>query len=234
MTLQGAKIIIAGGTSGIGLATALLLNEAGASVTVTGRNTEKLKAASQKGLQTAQTDSTNPDALESLFNSQGNIDHLVVAVGSAKGLGSFRDLTLTDLRVGFEEKYWSQLNTLKAALPYLNKNGSITLITAITGSAKMPGTSGIGSVNGALEVFVPILAKELKPIRINAVSPGVVDTPWWDFLPQSVKAASFESYASQIAVGRIARPEDIAQAILFVTENEYITGQIIAMDGGLS
>lgn len=234
MTLQNTKIIVAGGTSGIGLATAQLLKKAGATVSVTGRNMEKLHAAKQKGLQTAQADSSDPDALKSFFDAQGNIDHLVIAVGSTKGLGHFIDLALEDLRAGFEEKYWSQLNTLKAALPYINKKGSITLITAITGSAKMPGTSGIGSVNGALEIFVPVLAKELKPIRVNAVSPGVVDTPWWDFLPQAIKTASFESYASQIAVGRVARPEDIAQAILFLTESEYITGQIIAMDGGLA
>lgn len=234
MTLQNTKIIVAGGTSGIGLATAQLLKKAGATVSVTGRNMEKLHAAKQKGLQTAQADSSDPDALKSFFDAQGNIDHLVIAVGSTKGLGHFSDLVLEDLRAGFEEKYWSQLNTLKAALPYINKKGSITLITAITGSAKMPGTSGIGSVNGALEIFVPVLAKELKPIRVNAVSPGVVDTPWWDFLPQAIKTASFESYASQIAVGRVARPEDIAQAILFLTESEYITGQIIAMDGGLA
>lgn len=234
MALKSTKIIIAGGTSGIGLATAQLLKKAGASVTVTGRNIEKLTAANQKKLQTAQIDSSNPDALKSFFNFHGNIDHLIIAVGSTKGLGKFKDLTLADLRLGFEEKYWSQLNTLKAALPYINKKGSITLITAITGRARMPGTSGIGSINGALEIFVPILAKELKPIRINAISPGVVDTSWWDFLPQAVKKKSFESYASQIAVGRIAQPEDIAHAILFLTESNYITGEIIAMDGGLS
>jgi NAD(P)-dependent dehydrogenase (short-subunit alcohol dehydrogenase family) len=234
MTLESKKIIVTGGTSGIGLATALLFQQAGASVTVTGRNIEKLNTAKHKGLQTAQVDSSDSDTLNSFFEGQGNIDHLIIAVGSTKGLGNFRDMALADLRVGFEEKYWSQLNTLKAALPYIDPKGSITLITAITGRAKMPGTSGIGSINGALEIFVPILAKELKPIRMNAVSPGVVDTPWWDFLPQAVKKESFENYASQIAVGRIAQPEDIAQAILFLAESEYISGEIIAMDGGLS
>jgi NAD(P)-dependent dehydrogenase (short-subunit alcohol dehydrogenase family) len=233
MTLQNKKIIVAGGTSGIGLATAQLLKEAGASVTVTGRNPEKLNTAKQAGLQTAQVDSMNATALQTFFETQGNIDHLVIAVGSTKGLGNFSDLSLDDLRAGFEEKYWSHLNTLKAALPHINKSGSITLITAITGSGKMAGTSGIGSINGALEIIVPILAKEIKPLRINAVSPGVVDTPWWDFLPKEVKKETFDSYTPQIAVGRIAQPTDIAQAILFLTENEYITGKIIAMDGGL-
>jgi NAD(P)-dependent dehydrogenase (short-subunit alcohol dehydrogenase family) len=233
MKLRNKKIIVAGGTSGIGLVTAQLCKESGASVTVTGRNAEKLNAAKQTGLQTAEVDSSNPIALETFFKSSGKIDHLVIALGSTKGAGNFADLPLKDLRAGFEEKYWSHLNTLKAALPYVNNTGSITLITAITGSGKMPGTSGLGSINGALEIMVPILAKEFKPLRINAVSPGVVDTPWWDFLPANIKKETFEGYALQIAVGRVAQPSDIAQAILFLTENEYMTGKIIGCDGGL-
>lgn len=192
MALDSKKTIVAGGTSGIGLATALLFQQAGASVTVTGRNNEKLNAAKQKGLQTAQVDSSDLVVLETFFKSQGNIDHLVIAIGSTKGVGNFNELSIDDLRTGFEEKYWSHLKTLKAALPYVNTNGSITLITAITGSATMPGTSGIGSINGALEIYVPILAKELKPLRINAVSPGVVDTPWWNFLSEDVKKQTFK------------------------------------------
>lgn len=233
MSLHNKKIIVAGGTSGIGLATAQLFAKAGASVTVTGRNAEKLNTAQRAGLQTAQVDSSSPTALETFFKSAGKVDHLVIALGSTKGLGNFSELSLEDLRAGFEEKYWPHLNTLKAALPYVNTTGSITLITAITGSGKIPGTSGIGSINGALEIFVPVLAKELKPLRINAVSPGVVDTPWWDFLPEEVKKKTFEGYASQITVGRIAQPEDIAQTILFLAENAYMTGKIIACDGGL-
>lgn len=234
MALQSKKTIVAGGTSGIGLATALSFQQAGALVTVTGRHSSKLDVANQKGLNIAQVDSSNPIALQAFFTSQGNFDHLVIALGSTKGVGNFRDLSIDDLRTGFEEKYWPHLNTLKAALPYINAKGSITLITAITGSAKMPGTSGIGSINGALEIYVPILAKELKPLRINAVSPGIVDTPWWNFLSEEVRKKTFAGFAEQIAVGRIAQPEDIAQAILFLTDSEYITGEIIAMDGGLA
>jgi NAD(P)-dependent dehydrogenase (short-subunit alcohol dehydrogenase family) len=233
MTLQGKKTIIAGGTSGIGLATALLFQQAGASVTVTGRNEEKLNSAKQAGLETAQIDSSNAGALPGFFASVGEFDHLVMALGSRKGMGNFTDLSLEELRAGFEEKYWSQLYTLKAALPYLKAGGSITLVTAISGSAEMPGTSGIGAVNGSLEIMVPVLAKELKPLRINAVSPGLIDTPWWDFLAEEQKQKAFESYLPQIALGRIGKPEDVAQAISFVTQNEYMTGKIIKCDGGL-
>nr|WP_262889378.1 SDR family oxidoreductase [Pedobacter sp. SG908] len=233
MTLQNKKIVIAGGTSGIGLSAALMFQQQGAIVTVTGRDIAKLNAAAAEGLLTAEVDSSNIETLQTFFQSLGKIDHLIIALGSNKGLGNFIDLSLDDLRKGFDEKYWSHLNTLKAAIPFVNLNGSITLITAITASAKFAGTSGIGSINGALEIMVPIIAKEIKPIRINAVSPGVVDTPWWDFMPQEVKQQTFEGYASQITVGRIAKPEDVADAILFLAKNDYMTGKIIACDGGL-
>lgn len=234
MTFQNKKIVVAGGTSGIGFSTAKLFVNSGASVTVTGRNPVKLKTSRRVGLIAEQVDSSNPIALETFFKMQGNIDHLIIALGSTKGLGNFAELSLQDLREGFEEKYWSHLNTLKAALPYMNNKGSITLITAITGTGKMPGTSGIGSVNGALEIMVPILAKELKQFRINAVSPGIVDTPWWDFLPTKTRQETFAHYATQIPIGRVAQPDDIANVILFLAGNEYMTGKVIGCDGGLA
>jgi NAD(P)-dependent dehydrogenase (short-subunit alcohol dehydrogenase family) len=234
MTLENKKIIVAGGSSGIGLATARMLQEAGGSVTVTGRNEAKLNSAKTLGLSVAQVDSSDTAALDTFFSSQGTIDHLVIAVSGAKGMGNFSELSLADLRAGFEEKFWVQLGTLKAALPYLHPTGSVTLVTAISATAKFPGTSGLAAINGALEIMVPVLAKELKPLRINAVSPGVIDTDWWSFLPGEVKKQAFDSYASQIAVGRIGQPADIAGAIRFLTENEYMTGKIIACDGGLA
>jgi NAD(P)-dependent dehydrogenase (short-subunit alcohol dehydrogenase family) len=233
MTLQNKKIIVAGGSSGMGLATAKMLQENGALVTVTGRNQEKLNNVKSLGLSTAQIDSSNITSLEKFFASQGNNDHLVIAVSGGKGIGNFNELSLENLRTGFEEKFWVQLYTLKAALPYLNPKGSVTLITAISATAKFPGTSGLAAINGALEIMIPILAKELKPLRVNAVSPGVIDTDWWNFLG-AAKDETFNSYAAQTLVGRIGQPNDIAQAIQFLIENEYMTGKVIGCDGGLS
>ncbi|MGN7885443.1 SDR family oxidoreductase [Dyadobacter endophyticus] len=231
---QNKKVIVAGGTSGIGLVTAQLFANAGAAVTVTGRNAEKLKSSQQSGLNAAQVDSSDTGSLEAFFKSHGTTDHLVIALGGGKGLGNFADLSLQDLREGFEQKYWAHLATIKAALPYMGPNGSITLVTAITSSAKMPGTSGIGAMNGALEIMVPILAKEFEQLRINAVSPGVVDTLWWDFLTLETKQETFDYYASQIPVGRIAQPGDVASVVLFLAGNGYMTGKVIGCDGGLA
>jgi NAD(P)-dependent dehydrogenase (short-subunit alcohol dehydrogenase family) len=233
-SLANRKVIVAGGSSGIGLATARLLAQQQAVVTVTGRDTEKLKAIhASDGFNTAAVDSTNRKALDTFFKQAGNTDHLIVSIGGHKGMGNFATLSLQELQEGFDNKFWPQLQTVQAALPYLNKGGSITLITAMSALGRLPGASGLAALNGALELMVPILAKELKPLRINAVSPGVVDTPWWDFLPEENKQQTFVQFAQQIPAGRVAQAEEIAEAILMLLHNEYMTGTVIPCDGGL-
>jgi NAD(P)-dependent dehydrogenase (short-subunit alcohol dehydrogenase family) len=235
-TFESKKVVIAGGSTGIGLATAVSLAKENAMVTVTGRSAGSLEsaAAAYPGIQTAILDSNNRAALDAFFSTQGGIDHLVIALSGAKGAGKFADLSLDDLRAGFEGKFWPQLNTLQAALPYINKGGSITLITAISAITQAPGVSGLAAINGALELMIPSIAKEIQPLRINAVSPGVVNTGWWDFLPAADKAATFEAYAAQTPVGRIGEPEDVADTIRFLMRNGNITGTVIRCDGGLA
>ena len=231
---KNKKIIIAGGSSGIGLAAAGQFKEQQAQVTVTGRNPDRLKNAAQTGLETAVIDSSNREALDTFFKSYGPIDHLVISLSGSKGIGNFSELSLQVLREGFEEKYWPILNTVQSALPFINKGGSITLVTAISATAQLPGTSGLAALNGALEIMVPVWAKELTHIRINAVSPGVIDTSWWDFLPEQEKHETFKQYAAQIPAGRVGKPDEIANAILFLAGNEYMTGKVIGCDGGMS
>jgi NAD(P)-dependent dehydrogenase (short-subunit alcohol dehydrogenase family) len=235
-TFESKKVVIAGGSTGIGLATATLLAKEKAQVIVTGRSAAKLAAAtkSNPGIQTAAMDSNNRKELDAFFSAQGGVDHLVIALSGAKGAGKFADLSLKDLREGFEGKFWPQLNTLQAALPYINKGGSITLITAISAISQAPGVSGLAAINGALELMIPSIAKEIQPLRINAVSPGVVNTGWWDFLPADAKADTFETYAAQTPVGRVGEPDDVADTILFLMRNGNITGTVIRCDGGLS
>lgn len=118
---QNQKIIVAGGASGIGLAAAQQFSAQGGMVTVTGRRAEKLKATEQYGLNTAMVDSADRIALDNFFKTYGSIDHLVISVSGSKGIGSFGDLSLKVLREGFEEKFWTNLNTVQAALPYLTR-----------------------------------------------------------------------------------------------------------------
>lgn len=232
---ENKKAIVVGGSSGIGLATAQLLANSNAQVTVTGRDAGKLKQVQQTtGLQIQVLDSTDRSALDVFFKQTGPLDHLVISVSGSKGMGNFAELPLQELRAGFEGKFWPQLNTLQAALPYMNSDGSITLITAISSIAQKAGTSGLAAINGALELMVPILAQELKPLRINAVSPGVVDTPWWNFAPEEAKQQAFQQLTGNIPAGRVARPGEVAHAVVFTLGNSYLTGTVIHCDGGFS
>lgn len=234
MSFQHQKIVIAGGTSGIGLATAKRLAAQGAIVTVTGRDPEKLRAVEKDGIRAVRVDSKDRVALDAFFSELGPVDHLVIAAGGSKGMGEFAALSLGELREGFAEKFWPQLETLQAALPVMAAGGSITLIAGSASVLKRPGISGLAAINGAIELMVPVLAKELKTIRVNAISPGLVDTKWWDFLPEEQKPEVFAQWTSGIPAGRVARPEEVADVVVFLAGNAYMTGQVILCDGGLS
>ena len=145
----------------------------------------------------------------------------------------FKDLSLDELREGFDSKFWPQLNVLQAALAYIRPDGSVTLVTAASAGAALPGTSGLAAINGALEMMVPILSVEYKPLRVNAVSPGLIDTPWWDFLPVAAKEQVFKDFTANVHVGRPGRPEEIAGTIRHVMSNGYINGVTFRCHGGL-
>lgn len=235
MTSQRALIV--GGSSGIGLATARLLSKQGLRAIIAGRSVDKLAAAQTAlgdAVETAMLDAADLASLPKAVASLGAFDHLVLAFGSSKGVGPFASIGIGDVRQGFEEKVFPQFLCAQATLPQLSEAGSITFISAVSAYAAMPGTAGIGSANAAIAALVPTLAAELRPLRINAVCPGVIDTPWWDFLPNEQKAAVFSELAGKTPVGRVGKPDDVAQAIAFLISNTFMTGQTIVCDGGLS
>jgi NAD(P)-dependent dehydrogenase (short-subunit alcohol dehydrogenase family) len=228
--------VIIGGSSGIGFATAKRLVGPGMKVTITGRNEEKLKGAWKAlggTVGKAVFDAAKPDEVRHFFDGLGPFDHLVLAASGGKGLGPFATLDLADIGSGVDEKIRPQLSCLQAALPTLNKAGSVTFISAVSAQIAAPGVAGIGAINGMLLTVAPILAVELKPLRVNVVAPGVIDTPWWDFLPEEQRRAVFAEYAGKTPVGRIGRAEDVAGAIAFLVSNGFMTGQVLTCDGGL-
>jgi len=227
--LANSKVVVAGGSSGIGLAAVELLNDRGPIVIVVGRDAEKLKKVKDTypGVHTSIVDAADRKSLDAFFKETGNFDHLIITLSGGKGAGSFKELNLDHLGEGFAAKFFPQLHTMQAALPYLHQGSSITLVTAISARARIPGTSGLAAINGALEAMIPTLAKEFKPIRVNAVSPGVVDTAWWKFPDEETKWKTFVEYEKKIPAGRVAKAVDIAEILVFLTTSEFITGSVI-------
>jgi NAD(P)-dependent dehydrogenase (short-subunit alcohol dehydrogenase family) len=178
-------------------------------------------------------DATDAEALPAQFAKIGKLDHLVLALGSGQGLGPFATVSLASVKLGFEEKVFAHFATAQAALPHLNPQGSLTFVSAVSAHAAAPGTAGIGAANAAVAALVPILAVELKPLRVNAVSPGVIDTPWWDAVPEEQKQAIFAECAGKTPVGRNGKPEDVAQAIAFLIGDSFVSGHTLICDGGL-
>ncbi|MEU3493668.1 SDR family oxidoreductase [Kitasatospora cineracea] len=227
--------LVVGGTSGIGLETARQLRARGAAVHVAGRSKERLEAlaVSDPELIGHRADGGDRGQIAEVLSTIGTLDWLVVSLSGAEGAGPFAELDLDALRGAFEAKFWGQLTTVQAALPHLSEDGSITLVTAISARTGMPGTAGLAAVNGALEAMIRPLARELAPRRINAVSPGLVDTPWWNGLPQDARDAYFAQAAAQLPTRRIASPADVAEAIVLAATNRNLTGTVLESDGGL-
>lgn len=233
---EGSRILIAGGSSGIGLETARLLASLGGEIIIASRNREKLDralAGISGNVSAVILDAEDETDCINVMKETGSIDHLILTLSGGKGGGTFQSLKTDDLREAFNAKFWAHFTLARQSLPYINKNGSITFVTAISSRASNPGTSGLSAVNSAIEGLIKPLAVELAPLRINAVSPGVIDTPWWDMYDGQTKENLFRQFSSQTPAGRIGRPEDIAEAVTFLTGNTFMTGTVIECDGGL-
>src|SRR5580692_1078777 len=188
MSLDRQRVVVIGASAGIGEATARAFAARGAAVSITGRAKERLDQAAHRighPVQVAEVDATDRGALDAFFAANGTIDHLVLAASpGAVGVGPIATVDEAALRQAFDGKFFAHVKAIQAALPRLRGDGSVTLVTAAGARAAFPGTAGIAAANGALEAMVAPLAVELAPLRVNAVSPGVIDTHWWSGLPE--------------------------------------------------
>jgi NAD(P)-dependent dehydrogenase (short-subunit alcohol dehydrogenase family) len=235
MSLKGQRVIVLGGTSGIGLATAQGAARQGAAVTVVSSNPSHVRRALAELPGNASgevADLTDSAQVEAVFERMGDLDHLVFTAGEALQLMELKSMDIGVAQGFFTLRYFGTLSAVKAAAPRIRPGGSIVLCTGIAGDRAAAGWSVGASICGAVESLTRALAVELAPIRVNAVSPGLIRTPLWARMPVADREQMYVSAAGSIPVGRVGEPADVAQAFLFLMNQGFATGSIITVDGG--
>lgn len=232
--MERRQAIVFGGSSGIGEATARALVRSGTRTTIVGRDPARLAAAANRvgDVATAVADAGDREAVTKVFEAHGPVDDVIICVSGSKGAGLFRELELSELRSGFEAKTFAQLTVAQVAASHVRAGGSITFVTASSCRSVIRGTAGLAAINGALEALVPILAVELAPIRVNAVSPGIIDTEWWAAMPAAAKRQFFATAEATLPVGRVGRPEEVGEMIALLARTGFATGSVYELDGG--
>lgn len=230
--LLGQRMLVIGGSSGIGLAAARLAAEAGAQVTIASRDRSKLDAALPQlgqGAESAVLDTADEAALEQFFGSSARWDHIVVSAAQTPS-GPVRGLPLPDAKAAMESKFWGAYRVARSAR--IREGGSLTLVSGFL--SVRPSASSVlqGAINAALEALARGLALELAPMRVNAVSPGLIDTPLWGRMEADRRDAMFSRAAANLPARRMGEAEDIARAILFLATTPFATGSTVRVDGG--
>ncbi|MGH8080151.1 MAG: SDR family oxidoreductase [Lysobacter sp.] len=193
---------------------------------------EALRPLAKARIDTYQAQLEDRDGLSRLFEHAGRIDHLVIAAATPAPAGPLAELDLDAVRAAFERKLWGSIQAVQLALPYLSRHGSVTLTSGIVARKPTPGALGRTLINAALEASVKVLARELAPLRINAVSPGPVDSDGGNGIDAFERLSLLARAGERLPVGRIGRADEIAAAYLFAIDNAFVTGTVIDVDGG--
>ena len=232
--LAGQKVLVIGGSSGMGLATAELAAKSGAEVTIASRSLAKLDAAAKTidvEVNRRVIDVTDFNNVEAFFSGSTLWDHVIVT-GSDVTIAAVRELPIEAARASYDSKFWGFYFVAKAAR--IKPGGSLSVLAGYLASRPVAGRALMGAINSALESLVRGLALELKPIRVNAVSPGVVDTAMWHGIPEESRKAMFEKLCASYPAGCVGQPRDIARQLLLLAATPYATGVVVTLDGGAS
>lgn len=235
MGLRGQRIVVIGGTAGIGLAVAEAAGQEGARVVVASRRQESVDAALKRLPEDAEgrvLDTTDEDAVRDFFAELGGYDHLVYTAGEALLMESLAESDLGRARAFLDIRLWGAYTAVKYGASSIREGGSVVLTTGTVARRPLPGTTVAAALCGAMESLTRALALELAPLRVNIVMPGVVRTELWRELDAEDRDALFESVAGSLPVGRIGEPADVAEAYLYLMRGGFSTGSTVVVDGG--
>lgn len=229
---EGKRLLVIGGSSGIGLATAQAAAAGGAAVTIASRSPEKLATAAKAIGRTVgmlPLDVTDEQGLATALSRAGEFDWLVTTAAEA-AMGAFKELPVDKAKAAMESKFWGQYRAVRAAR--LSSSGAVVMVSGLWAERPTPGAAHIAAVNGAIEALGRALAMELAPVRVNVVSPGIIDTPVWAGMPAADRERLFAQVAAAVPARRIGQPEDVAGAILFLLANPNMSGEVLHVNGG--
>lgn len=232
--LQGKHVVIVGGSSGMGKATAKLAVALGATVTIASRSADKLASAAAEigDVITVPLDMTDEAGVKAWAAQLGAVDHLVISASSVAH-GAYVDLSTNDLRGMIEAKFIGPYVAAREVLPYMAKGGSITFFSGVLSRRPSAGATGLAAVNAAVETLNKGLAQELAgQVRVNCISPGMADTEAYAAMPDTARESMFDQVSGSLPVGRVGTAEEIAQTVILVMTNGFMTGAVLDVDGG--
>ena len=235
--LHGQRVVVVGGTSGMGLGSARAAAEAGAEVIVVGRrpvSSRESSSAEDASFKHATADVTDEGSVRALFEEIGHFDHLLITAAPT-GNDFFRAFVKQDLATAqgyMNAKFFGSWNCARYAVPKIRRDGSITFLTGCSVIHPHQGGTMVTAAFAALEAFARALALEMGPLRVNTIRPGLVDSDAWSFLDESVRDKFFENARAIMPARRIGSIRDIGHSAVFIMTNPYVSGSTIEVSGG--
>ncbi len=233
--LKNQRVVILGGTSGLGLATAHAAAADGAEIIIVSSNQDRVNKAlatlpeNSKGYT---ADLSKEEEISHLFEKTGTFDHLIFTAGDSLQLNMMENVNIEEARRYFNVRYWGAFTAIKYAAPHISKKGSIVLTSGIVATRPVKGWSLGSSICAAMEGLTRAMAIELAPVRVNIVSPGIIRTNLWAGMPEEDREAMYKHLSETLPVQRIGEAEDIAQTFLYLMHQPFCSGQTLIVDGG--